>query len=325
MDYTQLLKRAWDIVWNNKFMFVLGFLAALGGGGGSGGGNSNFNFSSDFENNDFNIPPEFAQNIEQYWAQFAGLLVLFIGLAIILAIVFWLVSLIGQAGLISSASRLDAGENTTLKSAFSDGVSKLGSMVGLNLVLYGPFLLLGIVAFGFMAATIGTAVIGELSGSDVNFDAIAPLFGSSFICFALLACLMVPISIVISIVYPFAQRGIVLKELGIIDSIKHGWKVVRENVGDVIVLIIIFAVIGVLFGIVAAVVLVPIGLVIFLPTILSMVNGGTLEIANIVFMIIGGIFLGLLGAAINSIFLAYRSTAVTLAYEEFGNKAVEKL
>ena len=29
MDYSALLRRSWELVWNNKFMFVLGFLAAL--------------------------------------------------------------------------------------------------------------------------------------------------------------------------------------------------------------------------------------------------------------------------------------------------------
>jgi hypothetical protein len=46
MDYESLLRRAWDIVWNNKYLIVLGALASLGsGGGGGGGGGGNGRFS----------------------------------------------------------------------------------------------------------------------------------------------------------------------------------------------------------------------------------------------------------------------------------------
>ncbi|KAA3664584.1 MAG: hypothetical protein DWQ04_04945, partial [Chloroflexi bacterium] len=139
MDYGDLLKRSWHIVWNNKFMFVLGFLAALGSGGGSGGGNSGTNFSPSSSGGDeFNLPPEFAANIEQYWAEFAGVLIALVCFFVILGIVFWLVSLVGQTGLISSAARIDAGEEATLGEAFAEGTAKLGNMIGLNLVLSGP-------------------------------------------------------------------------------------------------------------------------------------------------------------------------------------------
>ena len=38
MDYGQLFRRGWEIVWQNKYLFVLGFLAALGAGGNGGSG-----------------------------------------------------------------------------------------------------------------------------------------------------------------------------------------------------------------------------------------------------------------------------------------------
>jgi len=323
MDYTNLLKRAWHIVWNNKFMFVLGFLAALGSGGGSGGGgNSNFSFpSSGSGNNNIDLPPGFVENIERYWAEFAGVLLALVCFFVILGIVFWLLSLVGQTGLISSAARIDAGEKATLGEAFGEGTSKLGKMVGLNLILYGPFILIGLIAFGGAAVLIGPAMFAEMSGTGGNFDAVAGALGGFFVCFGLLACILVPLGILVNIIYPFAQRGLILQGYGVMDSIRHGWKVVRENVGDVVLLIILFLVIGFVFGIAAAIVLIPLALLIFVPNILSMVNSGTFEVVNILFLIGGGICLGVLGAVINSMMIAYRSTAVTLAYQEFINKS----
>jgi len=321
MDYGNLLKRAWHIVWNNKFMFVLGFLAALGSGGGSGsrGGSGNFNVSG--SNNDFNLPPGFIENIEQYWVEFAGILIALVCFFVILGFVFWLLSLVGQTGLISAAARIDSGESVTLGEAFAEGTGKLGKMVGLNLVLYGPFMLFGLIAFGIIAVLIGPAVAAEFSGTGNNLDALAGAIGGVTICLGILACILVPLGILVNIIYPFAQRGLILQGYGIVDSVRHGWKVVRDNVGDVILLIILFVVIGFVFGIVMAIALIPLALLIFVPTVMSMIDGGTLEVANILFLIGGGICLGLLGAAINAIMIAFRSTTVTLAYQEFINKS----
>lgn len=321
MDYGDLLKRSWHIVWNNKFMFVLGFLAALGSGGGSGGGNSGTNFSPSSSGGDeFNLPPEFAANIEQYWAEFAGVLIALVCFFVILGIVFWLVSLVGQTGLISSAARIDAGEEATLGEAFAEGTAKLGKMIGLNLVLYGPFILFGLIAFGVIGALVGPAVFAEMAGTGGNIDSVAGAIGGFTVCFGIIGCLLVPVGILVNIIYPFAQRGLILQEHGVIDSIRHGWKVVREHVGEVVLLIILFLVIGIAFSIVAAIVLIPLALLIFLPTIFTMIDSGTFEVINILFLIGGGICLGLLGAAINSIMVAFRSTTVTLAYQEFINK-----
>jgi hypothetical protein len=64
MNYGDLLSRAWKIVWNNKYMFLLGFLAAFGSGG-----NIPFNnFTYTFEGN--NIPPDFAFHPETFLAQY---------------------------------------------------------------------------------------------------------------------------------------------------------------------------------------------------------------------------------------------------------------
>ena len=43
MDYGQLLSRAWNIIWEHKFLILLGVLVALGS---AGGGGSNANFST---------------------------------------------------------------------------------------------------------------------------------------------------------------------------------------------------------------------------------------------------------------------------------------
>ena len=75
MDYGNILRRSWDVIWNHKFMLVLGFLAALGSGVGSGGGGNNANYSldgSEFESMPFETIPEITQNMEAVMAAVAA-------------------------------------------------------------------------------------------------------------------------------------------------------------------------------------------------------------------------------------------------------------
>lgn len=319
MDFGNLLKRSWGIVWNNKFLFVLGFLAALGSGG-NGGGGSNGNFNYQFGSGD--VPSEMLDQIVQFWARYGALVIGLGCLLVIIAIVLWLVRLIAQAGMISAVDRIEAGEKLTFGEAFSAGVGKLGRMVGVNVIMYGPFTLFGLLAGGAGLATAWTAISTAAAGA--NQSDIEALFGGLgifWVCVACLACLIVPLLLFVSVIYPFAQRGAVLQDLGAIDSIRHGWQVVKTNAGDVVLLVVLFVVLGILFGLATFVVLIPLAVVSLAPGIASMViSGGSFDAGNILLLAGGGICIGLVAAAVNSIMVAFRSTAVTLAYQEFTSK-----
>jgi hypothetical protein len=316
MDYGNLLKRSWDIVWNNKFLFILGFLAALGGGSGGGSGNSNFSFDSS------DVPAEMLVQIQQFWAQYGALVIGVICLGVIVSIILWLVRLVAQAGMISAVDRIETGEKMTFSEAFSAGVGKLGRMVGVNVVMYGPFTLFGLLAGGFGLVTAWTAISSAAAGaSQADIEAMFGGLGIFWVCIACVACLIVPLMLFVTVIYPFAQRGAILQDLGVIDSIRHGWQVVKVNAGDVILLIVLFIVLSIVFGLATFVVLIPLALVSLAPGIASMVmSGGSFEVGNILLLAGGGICIGLVGAAVNSIMVAFRSTAVTLAYQEFTNK-----
>ena len=76
---------------------------------------------------------------------------------------------------------------------------------------------------------------------------------------AALACIIVPIVLILSILRNFAERACMLENLGVIDSYRRGTSVLRANLGEAILLfllqIVIFIVLGVLAflpGLVAA-------------------------------------------------------------------------
>jgi hypothetical protein len=324
MDFGKLFSRAWTICWNNKFLFVLGFLAALGSGSTGSGSTpqANFSFSGD------ELPPGWEQNLEQFFEEIVAvgvpLLILLTCLALFAGIILWLVRLSSQAGLISAASRLDAGETVGLGEAFRNGLGYLGRMVGVNLLLFAPFILVGVVAAGIGFTSFFTIVATEVgSGSTPPPEQILGGFGLLGLCMCLLACILVPLWALVAVIYPFAQRGIVLGNLGVVNSIRHGWDVVRANAGEVLLLILFFFVLGILSGIVTALVMLPIGLLAFGPSVVDLVMGGAPGAGDIGFLIFGGLLMIVVGAVVNTLLITYRSVTVTLAYEEFvGRKLV---
>ncbi|WP_420627912.1 DUF7544 domain-containing protein [Candidatus Leptofilum sp.] len=318
MDFGKLFRRGWEVVWQNKFLFILGFLAALGGsGGGSSGGNFNYNIPSSSTSTE-PFPPEIIDQFNSFWADFGGLVLGLGCFLFILGIVFWLIRLAAQGGLIEAVDRIEAGEKMSFGSAFSAGVARIGGLVGLNLLLNLPFILFGLVIGGGFAF-VGFSLFQE--GGNMT-EAMAGTISILAICGGLLACLLVPLGLIVTFLQPFAQRGLVIKQLGVMDSIRHGWDVLRQNLGDILLLGIAFFVLGILVGFVSLFVMVPLAFLAAGPVLFDLFQGNQIDfgMSDIVLLAFGGICLGLAGAAINSILTAYRSATVTLAYQQFIQK-----
>jgi hypothetical protein len=298
MDFGKLLSRSWEIVWNNKFLFVLGLLAALGSGGGGSGGGGNFNFSD----SDFAVPGEMFGRAELFWSQYGFLIITAVCLLLIIGIILWLVSLVAQAGLINAVDRIDEGYTSSFGEAWAAGTSKLLSLVGLSLLLALPFII-----FGLIAAAVGVGAVMTDGGS------IFALFGIIVACFG---CLIAILAIFIQVLYPFSQRAIVLENSGAVASISRGWDVMRESAGDTIILVVIAAAITIIYGIVSAIVLIPAALILLGPALATGLLTGQLGTATIVLGAGGFICLILLAAAVNAILVTYRSAFMTLGYKQ---------
>ena len=320
MEYGKLFSRAWEICWNNKYIFVLGFLAALGSGG-SGGGQS---FSNSFTGDE--LPPEVFGNMDRILALIGPIVAVLICAGLILAVVFWLIRLVAQAGLISTTARIDRGEQSSLGQAFSAGTAHLPRILGLNLLIYLPFWILGIISVGIAIFAFGATIASAFTpqGGE-ELGALPAGFALVAICMVALACLLIPLALLASIVYAFAQRGIVLQGHGVTESIGHSWRFVRNNAGEIVLLIVFLIVLSIIFGLLVSIILVPLSFLAFGPAFLNLVTGAQFEVIDVITIIGGVILLGILGAVLNSILIGYRSVAVTLAYQELLGKPVEKL
>jgi hypothetical protein len=279
MDYGQLLRDSWQIVWRNKFLLILGFLAALGGSSGVGSSNSNIGFSGD------EIPPDFAERADVFLALFAPFLLGLVCLGILVAIVFWLIRLTAQAGLISAAARLEDGEKVSLGEALGAGLGKLGRMIGITLLLYGPFILLGLILAALAVLIAGAAIGYELSNASEALEPILASLAIVIACVALLFCILLPLILLVSIFLPFAQRAAVLEDLGVTASIGRAWRVITGNLAEAVILVLL--------------------------------------LVNFFALLCGGIGVALLAAFLNALLTTYRSTVMTLAYRRLVEKTPE--
>ncbi|MCB8986192.1 MAG: hypothetical protein H6661_00350 [Ardenticatenaceae bacterium] len=312
MDYGQVISDAWRITWNNKYLWVLGFLAALTSVGSNG---NSFNYS--FNEGDFANPAQAAR--------IGGLVLGLVCLFMIIGLVLLLVSVAARGGLIEAVNRLDDGEKLTLGEAFSAGTKSMWRLIGVYLVTFLPLIIIGIVvAIIAVAAFGGTVAMSSLENPNSLLAGGLGIFG---LCMCLLACALIPISIVLTFVAELGARATVINRMRITESISRGWQIFRANMGPVIILAILLFVIGIIVSVVMAMILLPLSLIVFGPALVSIIaNEGTLGSVgplNMAWMIGGGLCLGVIGAALMSVYQTWMSAVWTLAYKALTGKGPE--
>lgn len=239
MEYGKLISRAANLVWQNKFLILVGILAALGsgtfsGGGGGGGGDGSNGFGSSQTLSDEEV------------ALIVGIGLAVLCVVLVIAVVIWVVSTVARGGLIASVDAIESGQKSSFRQAWSAGWAKLWTLLGIGILPSIPafFLfvagLLGVIAYGGAAAVLG----GE-------FEELAIAAGASLgTALAIVACCAIPLLIVLSILRNFAERACMLEDLGVVDSYRRGYKVLMANLGEAIILfllqIVTFVVLGIL-------------------------------------------------------------------------------
>lgn len=242
MEYGKIVNRSVNVVWQNKFLIVLGILASLGsgslpGGGGGGGGNGNGNGQPFGEPGQF---PEFGAEIA---GLAIGVIIALACVALFVGIALWVVSTIARGGLIAGVDAIESGEKSSFSQAWRAGWDKAWRLLGIGLLPAIPGLILFVAGLGALGA----------------YGGIFALFGEEFarigtaglgITIAVLACIVIPIVLVLSILRNFAERACMLEDLGVVDSYRRGSSVLVANLGEAIVLfllqIAIFVVLGAL-------------------------------------------------------------------------------
>lgn len=303
-NFGEVLTRAWQIVWKHKVLWIFGILASCGRGGSS---NFNSNSSSGGDGGGFGSTPDFPPQVLRWFQTIQENLTAFIAVGIAVVCLIWIViiflSTIGKIGLIRGASQVDGGaESLIFGQLFSESMPYFWRMFGLSLLAGFPFLIVFAALVGGLAA-FAISMDGGSEAGAFGLLAMVPIFIACL-------CLLIPVGFVVGMIIRQAQNAIVLEDMSVLPSLSRGWEVFRKNLGPIILMAIMLAIIGVVVGFVVAI---PIFIVV-VPAMIAFMAG---DAQNTTPLIIAGVCICLyipVSLLLNGIVIAYTETAWTLTY-----------
>ena len=241
MDYGTILSRAWKIIWKHKFLIVLGLLVALGSGVGSGTSSGiNYNFDRDGDGFQFGpTPPDAFGNPGAYTSPRAPvwLIVVLFLVVLAVAVAVWAISTIARGGLIAGVGTIDDGGTSSFGQAWAAGWRRGWTLLGIGIVPALPGLLLLVLA--------GLGVIGyAASSSTMGYPRTGLLVGVV----GVVACIAIPLALILELLRTFANRACILEGTGVVDSYRRGLGVLGDNFGSALVLFVIQVALLILMG-----------------------------------------------------------------------------
>jgi len=247
MDYGQLMKRAWNIIWEHKFLILLGVLVALGsanGGDGNAGkaassfadGNAAVQLPSDFE---FSLRGIMESISIPKYAAITGIIIA--GVLLIVGLAVWVLSLVSRGGLIDGVNALEAGQPSSFGEAFQAGWQKVWTLLGIGIIPAIPALLLGVVT--------AVAVVSFFGVIKVNTITTSPNIALAILAIAVVLLLVV-FTVFLSLLQTFANRACILENEPVFAAYKRGFSVLISNLGSALVLLLIQIAVSVAIGLI---------------------------------------------------------------------------
>lgn len=295
MDYGKLLKRAVEITWRNKALWLFGFLLALfnGAAGGRGG-----------QGLQYRIGQSELTRPEWVW----GLVLLVIVAVFVIVAIGIVLSNISRGALIGMVRETEETGSTSVRSGWRIGKSRIWSLIGIDLVTVIPAFIAGM-ALVALAISPLLLLLAEREALTVLGILLTVLLS-----LAVVAVLIVA-GTVLGIVREFAYRQCVLEGRGAWLSIREGYRMVRAHLRHVGVMWLLLLGIDLAAGVIAF----PLVLVGF-----GLATGAGAAVYAASESIAGAILVGLLLgvpaalvlALVGGVYLAFQSSAWTLAYRE---------
>jgi hypothetical protein len=331
MDIGATISRAINITLKHRVLWVLGFLAALAGSGTS----SNVNFNVPGSNmgttgsTGGELPPEMAQFFDMLQQNSGAILAGAFGLICVLTLIsiaLWVVSIIARGGLIGGVDQIEREGNTTFGQAWRMGAAKFWRLLGLNLLLALPLIVAGLIVAVLIGGSV-VALIATAAGADGQMDdaAAVGLFSGGLAVFCIggaFACVAVLYSILVSAITTFGERAIVLDNAGVMDSIRKGWDVFRNNLGNIILIAVLMFIINFVIGLVVGLVSVALFAPVLISSAVTLGNEGTLGAGTVILGALAFIAVIIISAIISALFVAFNSTTWTLAYRQFTGRGI---
>lgn len=235
INYLEILKKSWQITWQNKHLWWFGFFVALSGWGGA----LNYNAGESQSLEKFS-----GQEIIDFASTHATLIISAATLALLILILFLILGIISRGALIASAEKIITQKESNFRSGFADGkkyfwkILWLGLSVSL-LTILTLCVLIAPVAFFFYQKSY---VIG-------------------FILLILALAIIIPILFIAAFLRIYGYLYAVLGNLSVGDALENAYELLRQNVLASIFICLIFFAINIVFGLLLIGLLMPVTLV----------------------------------------------------------------
>ncbi|MGB9640106.1 MAG: DUF7544 domain-containing protein [Anaerolineales bacterium] len=328
MDFGKLIRRAWEITWRYKFLWIFGIAIAFCRAGGGSGSNFNFN-SRNFsgQNNPFgqftNPINPFPQTFERFFS--SGLLWLFIGVLIVLVIIFFVIGMVvvayARGSLIRSVDLIENGESVNFRRAWEEGKKSFRRLFGMEILINIPGLLVGvaivIAVILLVWNLISSGGMAYSAGQNAFWRALLTIAPAFVIIICSLACIAFLIQILVAILEVFGSRAIVLEDLPIMAALTRGWKLFLANIAPAIILAFILFGISLGIGIVIGL---PIALLIggFMVVIMGIAHlAGPAWLVFVPIIVLMVLAIAILASFVRGVYLVFTETLWTLAYRDF--------
>lgn len=314
MKHTELFKRAITISWRYRALWLFGFLLALCSGGS--GGRGNFNFPSG-DTASFDLPSDTIPNVEP--AVILVIVGLVICLVLILAVVGVVVRAVTRTALIGMVRQISETEVVAMRDGWQFGWSRRAWRLFLvGLVIGIP---VAIVSIGLIALSLSPLLV--LLFNDTTATVAAIVLTVVLFLFALL--LVIAISAVIAPFQELAWRRTVLGETDVFASLGDGFRLIKQNFKDVLVMWLLMIGAALLWGLASLFVVLPVALIVAL--LIGGIPAGLVYLASssVVGALVTGIPLAVIAlilvmSAASAFYLIFHSAVWTLTYLELPNR-----
>jgi hypothetical protein len=245
IDPVKILRRAWHILWNYRALWVFGLILALVAGGTSSGGNNGMQWQEDSQNNQMPSYGSFQeflndlnQQIEKLFTQgipeldisgealttFLWVVGAFVLFMLLVSIVMTIAYYVSETAIIRMVDEYEhSGDKITLREGFRLGWSRTSWRLFLiNLIVHLP----GIIFFLILLIT-GVTIFLSVVNGNMTFTPVSIAATVGLVILGVVA--VVILSVVLYLVRPFFWRVSVFENLGVSESLRRGFAMVREN------------------------------------------------------------------------------------------------
>ncbi len=312
-NFSDILTRAWKITWKHRALWLFGILASCGTGGGSGFSGSS-NFDSGNQNSGTGEPPQILRDMAQVFNNpdsIIKIVVIVFVILLVFSFIITAVSTIGRIGIIRGTLQADKNEAPVMGELFSGGWPYFWRSFWMWALIGFPFAFVYLaIGIGFLAAILAFFAAISVDEQAARLFAFVPVL-------ALCACFTALFGIVLGWVGQQAQTALVLENLGIVDSVKRGWGIVRKNIVSIILMSVVLGVVhwfaSLLIGLPLIAILVPA----FIAFMVSASGaGGELSFTPLIIAGIAMLCYLPISLTANGILTAFTQSSWTLTYVE---------